>query len=121
MGAKLKHPPRVYHVNWFRRDAEGKFLWPGFGDNLRVLEWIIDRCEGRAGAEETAIGNLPREEDLHLEGLTLESTALKELLTVNAEEWRAEAADMAKYFEGFGARTPEALRKQVEALQSRLA
>ena len=121
MGAKLTHPPRVYHVNWFRRDADGKFLWPGFGDNLRVLEWIIDRCEGRAGANETAIGNLPREEDLHLEGLSLDPAALKELLTVNTEEWRTEAADMATYIEEFGVRTPEALREQVQALQSRLA
>ena len=111
----------MYHVNWFRRDAEGKFLWPGFGDNLRVLEWIIDRCEGRAGANETAIGNLPREEDLHLEGLSLDPAALKELLTVNIEEWRTEAADMATYIEEFGVRTPEALREQVQALQSRLA
>ena len=120
MGAKLKHPPRVYHVNWFRRDADGKFLWPGFGDNLRVLEWIIDRCEGRAGANETAIGNLPRAEDLHLEGLSMDAAALQELLTVNAEEWRAEAADMAKYVEEFGDRTPAALREQVVALQKRL-
>ncbi len=63
-GAKLRNPPKIFHVNWFRQNAEGKFLWPGFGDNLRVLEWMLDRVAGRAGAQETAIGNLPRPQDL---------------------------------------------------------
>jgi phosphoenolpyruvate carboxykinase (GTP) len=120
MGQKLKHPPKVYHVNWFRRDAEGKFLWPGFGDNLRVLEWILKRCEGAASAHETAIGNLPRASDLNLAGLSIAPGALDELLSVKAEEWRAEAADMDKYFDEFGARTPAALRAEVRALQQRL-
>jgi len=120
MGQKLKHPPKVYHVNWFRRDAEGKFLWPGFGDNLRVLEWILKRCEGAASAQETAIGNLPRASDLNLAGLSIAPGALDELLSVKADEWRAEAADMDKYFDEFGARTPAALRAEVRALQQRL-
>ncbi len=120
MGAKLKHPPKIYHVNWFRRDADGKFLWPGFGDNLRVLEWIIDRCSSKAGAHETAIGNLPRPEDLDLEGLDLAPGALAQLLSVQAEEWRAEAADIEKHFDEYGSRTPAALRAQVQALRARL-
>ena len=120
MGAKLKHPPKIYHVNWFRRDADGKFLWPGFGDNLRVLEWIIDRCSNKAGAQETAIGNLPRPEDLDLEGLDLAPGALAQLLSVQAEEWRAEAADIEKHFDEYGSRTPAALRAQVQALRARL-
>jgi phosphoenolpyruvate carboxykinase (GTP) len=120
MGAKLKHPPKIYHVNWFRRDADGKFLWPGFGDNLRVLEWIIDRCSGKAGAQETAIGNLPRPEDLDLEGLDLAPGVLTQLLSVHAEEWRAEAADIEKHFDEYGSRTPAALRAQVQALRARL-
>ena len=120
MGAQLKHPPKIYHVNWFRRDADGKFLWPGFGDNLRVLEWIIDRCSGKAGAQETAIGNLPRPEDLDLEGLDLAPGVLTQLLSVHAEEWRAEAADIEKHFEEYGNRTPAALRAQVQALRARL-
>ena len=120
MGAKLKHPPKIYHVNWFRRDADGKFLWPGFGDNLRVLEWIIDRCSGKAGAQETAIGNLPRPEDLDLAGLDLAPGVLAQLLSVQAEEWRAEAADIEKHFEEYGSRTPAALRAQVQALRARL-
>ena len=120
MGAQLKHPPKIYHVNWFRRDADGKFLWPGFGDNLRVLEWIIDRCSGKAGAQETAIGNLPRPEDLDLEGLDLAPGVLTQLLSVHAEEWRAEAADIEKHFDEYGSRTPAALRAQVQALRARL-
>ncbi len=120
MGAKVKHPPKIYHVNWFRRDADGKFLWPGFGDNLRVLEWIIDRCSGKAGAQETAIGNLPRPEDLDLAGLDLAPGVLAQLLSVQAEEWRAEAADIEKYLDEYGSRTPAALRAQVQALRARL-
>jgi phosphoenolpyruvate carboxykinase (GTP) len=120
MGEKLKHPPKIYHVNWFRRDGAGKFLWPGFGDNLRVLAWILDRCAGRANARETAIGNLPQANDLHLEGLEIAEVALEELLSVNAEEWRSEAADLEKYLDEFAARTPQALRAEVKALQQRL-
>jgi phosphoenolpyruvate carboxykinase (GTP) len=120
MGAKLKHPPKIYHVNWFRRDAAGKFLWPGFGDNLRVLEWIVDRCAGKAGAQETAIGNLPRPEDLDLAGLDLAPGALEQLLSVQTDEWRAEAADIEKYLDEYAPRTPAALREQVKALRTRL-
>ena len=120
VGAKLKHPPKIYHVNWFRRDADGKFLWPGFGDNLRVLEWIIDRCSGKAGAQETAIGNLPRPEDLNLAGLDLAPGVLAQLLSVQAEEWRTEAADIEQYLDEYGSRTPAALRAQVQALRARL-
>ena len=120
MGAQLKHPPKIYHVNWFRRDADGKFLWPGFGDNLRVLEWIIDRCSGKAGAQETAIGNLPREEDLNLAGLDLAPGVLAQLLSVQAEEWHTEAADIEQYLDEYGTRTPAALRAQAQALRARL-
>jgi phosphoenolpyruvate carboxykinase (GTP) len=120
MGAKLKHPPKIYHVNWFRRDADGKFLWPGFGDNLRVLDWILKRCTGKAEAQETPIGNLPRPSDLNLKGLTIAQPALDELLSVKADEWRAEAAEMDTYLDEFGARTPAALRAEVKALQKRL-
>ncbi len=121
MGKKLKHPPKIYHVNWFRRDADGKFLWPGFGDNLRVLAWILNRCAGKADAQETAIGNLPRASDLNLEGLKIEQSALDQLLSVNTEEWRAEAVDMDQYLNEFGDRTPVQLRAEVAALRTRLS
>ena len=120
IGAKLKHPPRIYHVNWFRRDANNKFLWPGFGDNLRVLDWILKRCNGKAEAAETPIGNLPKAKDLNLAGLDIAPQALEQLLSVDATKWRAEAADMNKYLDEFGARTPAALRAEVQALQKRL-
>ena len=121
MGKKLKHPPKIYHVNWFRRDADGKFLWPGFGDNLRVLAWILNRCAGKAEAQETPIGNLPRASDLNLDGLKIEQSALDQLLSVNAEEWRAEAIDMDQYLNEFGDRTPVQLRAEVAALRTRLS
>src|SRR6187399_3442397 len=90
IGAKLSKPPKVFHVNWFRQGADGKFLWPGFGDNLRVLSWMLDRVAGRAGAQETAIGNLPRPSDLNLKGLDLQQAVVEELLSVKQDAWRKE-------------------------------
>ncbi|MFM7707975.1 MAG: phosphoenolpyruvate carboxykinase domain-containing protein, partial [Gammaproteobacteria bacterium] len=121
MGQRLQHPPRIYHVNWFRRDADGKFLWPGFGDNLRVLEWIIDRCTGKASARETAIGNLPTAADLDLAGLDIPEAALDELLSVDIDAWRAEATELGEDLDAYGSRTPDALRAELAALKQRLA
>src|SRR5690242_18085218 len=87
VGRKLRHPPRLFHVNWFRRDAQGKFLWPGYGDNLRVIEWIIKRCTGAVGAEESPIGYLPRAGDLNVEGLDVSEATLRELLSVQPAAW----------------------------------
>ncbi len=120
IGQKLTRPPRMYHVNWFRRDAAGKFLWPGYGENLRVLAWMLERCSQRGGASETAIGNLPSPADLNLKGLAMDPAALAELLSVDKALWRAEAAAMKTYFDEFGARTPAALYSELEALQQRL-
>src|SRR5690606_20116070 len=102
VGAGLANPPRIYHVNWFRRDANGKFLWPGYGDNLRVLAWMLDRCAGRGGATETPIGNLPRASDLDLAGLDIAPDALAALLTVDHDDWRKEAAEIRAYLDEFG-------------------
>ena len=121
IGQKLTQPPRVYHVNWFRRDAEGAFLWPGFGDNLRVLAWMLERCTGHGEAQDTPIGYLPRAKDLNVEGLSIAPTAVDELLSVDLGQWRAEAKDMSNYFDEFGARIPTALRSEVQALQKRLS
>jgi phosphoenolpyruvate carboxykinase (GTP) len=121
IGKKLKHPPRVYHVNWFRRDAQGKFLWPGFGDNLRVLAWMLERCAGRGGMVETPIGQLPRPQDLDLAGLDVPAAALNELLSVDRAEWRQEAADMGKYLQEYGSRVPAALQAELTKLQARLS
>ncbi|MFC4822053.1 phosphoenolpyruvate carboxykinase (GTP) [Dokdonella ginsengisoli] len=108
-GARL---PKIFHVNWFRKGADGKFLWPGYGENLRVLEWIIGRCEGRVGADETPIGYLPREGDLNLDGLHLPERAFDTLLEVDADGWRAEVDDIGRYLDSFGDRTPARLREE---------
>ena len=120
IGAKLARPPRIYHVNWFRRDAQNKFLWPGYGENLRVLEWMLDRCAGNAGAAETPIGRLPRPEDIDTKGLNVGSDALKALLSVEPGLWKKEAADLRAYFEQFGSRMPGELLEELKGLESRL-
>jgi len=113
IGSKLTNPPRVYHVNWFRRDADGKFLWPGFGDNLRVLSWVLDRVAGKAEAVETPIGRLPRPEDLNTKGLDISTDALRQLLTVDPTTWAKETADIRSYLEQYGARLPKELLSQL--------
>jgi phosphoenolpyruvate carboxykinase (GTP) len=113
--------PKIFHVNWFRKGADGKFLWPGFGDNLRVLEWIIGRCDGSAGATETPIGLLPRADDLQVEGLALADDALEALLEVDAAAWSDEVADIGRYLDTFGARTPAKLRAEQQRVAAALA
>ena len=108
-GAKL---PKIFQVNWFRKCADGKFLWPGFGDNLRVLEWIIDRCKGNAHAVETPIGFVPGKHDLHLGGLDIDDHSLDTLLNVDAEAWSDEIADIGRYLDSFGAHMPAALKAE---------
>jgi phosphoenolpyruvate carboxykinase (GTP) len=109
---RMSRPPRVFHVNWFRQDSDGRFLWPGFGDNLRVLRWIVDRCAGRVGARETAIGFLPETRDLDTSGLSLAEDALGKLLEVDPDAWRAEMDDIGGYLGEFGNRVPDALARE---------
>jgi phosphoenolpyruvate carboxykinase (GTP) len=120
VGAKLPRPPRIFHVNWFRRDSAGKFLWPGFGENLRVLAWMLDRCAGRVGATESAIGRLPRPADLNTHGLDISEQALTALLAIDAGVWRKECAAVREYLSGFGSRLPAALLAELQATESRL-
>ncbi|HSX58764.1 MAG TPA: phosphoenolpyruvate carboxykinase (GTP) [Tahibacter sp.] len=112
--------PKIFHVNWFRK-ANGKFVWPGFGDNMRVLEWIVGRCKGTTGAVETPIGNLPRREDLNLSGLNLGDAELDLLLSVDRDGWAREYASIAEYLDSFGARTPDALKREHARVRSELA
>src|SRR3954466_8905371 len=121
VGRKLKHPPKLFHVNWFRRDAQGKFLWPGYGDNLRVMEWIIKRCTGAVDADESAIGYLPRPGDLNLEGVDVSETTVRELLAVQPGAWRKEVADMREYLKEFGARSPPEMWGELAKIEKRLA
>jgi phosphoenolpyruvate carboxykinase (GTP) len=117
VGAKLKSPPQIFHVNWFRQSEAGKFLWPGYGENLRVLRWIIDRCRGTAQARDTAIGRLPKPGDLDTQRLDLAPGALDELLAVNPSLWQAELAAIGEYLAEYGARVPQALKTELaEAL-----
>jgi phosphoenolpyruvate carboxykinase (GTP) len=101
--------PKIFHVNWFRRDSGGRFLWPGFGENLRVLRWIIDRCKAAVGAVETPIGFLPRPEDLDTQGLDVARPVLEQLLAVDREQWREEMADIGKYLQDYGNHLPPRL------------
>ncbi len=116
-GAKL---PRIFHVNWFRKGADGKFLWPGFGDNMRVLEWMLKRVTGEADALATPIGNLPRAEDLNLEGLHLSDTALDELFRVDTAEWCAEEAAVGEYLAQYGSHLPDQLKAEHQRIVAAL-
>ena len=114
--------PRIYGVNWFRKDADGNFLWPGYGDNSRVLEWICRRLEDEADAADTPVGAVPRREDLVLDGLSDEQQAkVDEALAVDADEWRRELPTIREHFDGFGDKLPFALREELTALDRRLA
>lgn len=113
--------PRIFFVNWFRKDARGRFVWPGFGDNSRVLKWVADRLEGLAGARDTPIGRLPSADDLDLDGLDLTNEQLAILLGVDEEVWREEAALIPASYERFGEHLPAALWKEYEALKARLS
>jgi phosphoenolpyruvate carboxykinase (GTP) len=116
-GERSDSLPRIFHVNWFRRDAAGQFLWPGFGENLRVLRWIIDRCEKRAAAVETPIGFLPAPGSLDTTKLDVSDATLAELTTIDPEQWKVEIESIGEYFDGFGQRLPRALREE----QARIA
>jgi phosphoenolpyruvate carboxykinase (GTP) len=112
--------PRVFHVNWFRKDAAGKFMWPGFGENMRVLDWIIARCSGEAGASRSAIGLLPRPGDLNLEGIDVSLETMHDLLEVDAEAWQTEMAAIADYLATFGSRTPQTLQQECQRVAKAL-
>jgi phosphoenolpyruvate carboxykinase (GTP) len=120
VGRRLTRPPRIYRVNWFRRDAAGRFLWPGFGENLRVLQWVIERGQGGGGAEETPIGWLPRPDALNRRGLGLGDDALAELLAVDREGWRANLRGQEEFFAKFEDRLPTGMREEHTALARRL-
>jgi len=112
--------PRMYYVNWFRRSPEGKFLWPGFGENIRVLKWIVERLEGTASAVETPIGRVPTPDALELSGLNLSTDAVQALLSVRPEEWVAELDDIERHYKTFGDRWPKELWQQLDLLRRAL-
>ena len=121
MGDRLgDKAPRIFYVNWFRKKTDGRWLWPGYGENVRVLAWMCARVDGRAGAVETPIGLLPRPEDLDLRGLDVPPEDVQELLRVDGDAWRAEIPDIERHFAQFGDRLPQRLQEQLRGLQARL-
>jgi phosphoenolpyruvate carboxykinase (GTP) len=113
-GARLTRAPGIYQVNWFRRDAQGRFLWPGFGENLRVLKWIIERCQGQTGAEQTPVGNLPLHGGVDLTGLDVSREHMRELTHIDPQAWVAEMDEVGSFLHGFGPRVPQALHDERE-------
>jgi phosphoenolpyruvate carboxykinase (GTP) len=117
IGPRLKNPPLIFHVNWFRKGADGKFLWPGFGDNMRVLKWIIDRCEGHGGAAETNIGFIPRPEDFDLAELNdVSRETMRELFSIESAEWKKELETQSEFFKTLGKDLPRELIAQHDKL-----
>ncbi|MGN0558082.1 MAG: phosphoenolpyruvate carboxykinase (GTP) [Acutalibacteraceae bacterium] len=122
MGEELgDKAPKIFNVNWFRLDDEGHFLWPGFGDNFRVLEWIIKRCEGEADAKETAIGYVPNADDINLEGLDMDKKVLEDILEVDNAKWAKEAEGIEEFYKSFGDKLPTELANQLSSLKERLS
>jgi phosphoenolpyruvate carboxykinase (GTP) len=120
MGKLMTRVPRIFHVNWFRTDDKGNFMWPGFGENLRVLEWILNRCKSKVDAERTAIGYIPNLEDLDLTGLNIPKATMKKLFEINKQEWLFELEDQKKFFDTFGKDMPKELIAEHNALEKRI-
>ncbi len=120
-GENLEHLPKIFHVNWFRQTKDGDFLWPGFGENLRVLQWIIERCENRVDANETPIGFLPNPADINTTDLDISAETLEALTSIDTDQWRAELKSIGEYLESFGDRLPDALRRQQQAIADALS
>ncbi len=121
MGKKIPKPPKIFHVNWFRKGADGKFLWPGYGENVRVLKWILERVEGQGAAQETPIGYVPAMNGLTLDGLKISDEVLNELLRVNPQDWESEIGDTKDFFAKFGNRLPREIREEHEELARRFS
>ena len=121
MGEKLgDKAPKIFNVNWFRTDDEGNFIWPGFGDNMRVLEWILARCDGKADARQTAIGYVPYAKDINLEGLDLDIEQLEGLLEVDTALWQNEVGGIREFYAKFGDRLPAELTRQLAKMEANL-
>ena len=121
MGKMIKNPPKIFHVNWFRTDDEGHFIWPGFGDNMRVLMWILARCEGKVDAVETAIGYVPKAEDINIDGLDISVDTIKDLLSVEKDLWLEDCAAIKEFYAQVGERVPAELYDELAALEARLS
>jgi phosphoenolpyruvate carboxykinase (GTP) len=120
MGKNIPHPPKIFHVNWFRKGADGKFLWPGYGENARVLKWMFERIEGKGAATETPIGAVPTTNAITLDGINVSKETMTDLLRVDPADWVKEHADVGNFFEKFGDRLPEEISEEHSRLGERL-
>jgi phosphoenolpyruvate carboxykinase (GTP) len=120
MGARIKFQPKIFHVNWFRTDENGKFLWPGFGENLRIVEWILARCRGEVPAAKTPIGYVPDPKDIDMTGLEMPQGSMDKLFAIARKDWLAEVDTVGQFFDGFGTRMPDEMWRQHELLRARL-
>jgi phosphoenolpyruvate carboxykinase (GTP) len=120
MGKKMEKAPKIFNVNWFRLDDDGRFMWPGFGENLRVLEWIMDRCMNTAGSKRTPIGYVPKAQDLDLAGLNIPEETMEKLLSIDKNDWLEEIRDIEAFFKTFGSAMPQEMYSQLESLAERL-
>jgi phosphoenolpyruvate carboxykinase (GTP) len=112
--------PKIFHVNWFRKSAKGKFLWPGFGDNIRVLDWILQRCEDKAPATETSIGYVPTQGAINTQGLDIAPEAMEELSRIDAGEWLAEIKKTKEFLSNFGDRLPKEISSAADNLEKEM-
>ena len=120
MGTLVKNPPKIFHVNWFRQNDAGKFIWPGFGENLRPLLWMLDRVAGKGKATETAIGAVPTKDAMNLEGLDISAGDLEAVLSVDHNDWKAEIPGIREFFDKFEGKVPQPLIDELNALEKRL-
>ena len=121
MGKLIPNPPKIFHVNWFRTDKDGNFIWPGFGDNLRVVLWILQRCSNEIGANKTAIGYVPNPEDINIDGLDINVDTIKELVSVDKNAWIEDVKNIREFYEKIGDRMPKELYDELDGLEERLS
>ena len=121
MGKLIPDPPKIFHVNWFRTDDDGNFLWPGFGDNMRVVMWILDRCEGKVDAVKTPIGYVPHPEDINIEGLDISEDTIRDLLTIDKQAWLDDCDHIEEFYDFIGERVPAELRDELKTLRENLS
>ena len=120
MGPRLANPPKIFRVNWFRRDAEGRFLWPGYGENTRILKWMVDRIHGRGEAVETPLGFMPTADSLDLSGLDIDRRRVERALAWDRDEWLDALGDLGAFFAPFGRRLPGQIRQELDLMVHRL-
>ncbi|HEY2664711.1 MAG TPA: phosphoenolpyruvate carboxykinase domain-containing protein, partial [Candidatus Binataceae bacterium] len=121
MRAKIKNPPRIFVVNWFRKDADGNFLWPGYGENLRALKWMLDRIAGRVKGRLTPVGSVPEPSEIDITGLEISPAQLRQVLAVDHAEWRAEMSSAKEFFDQIGPTVPAALKEKLATISAALS